>query len=444
VVSSGSGASNMGTNSSDLRGLGADQVITLIAEYFHSRNMSLSQAFAFLDRDGSQDVTWDEFVRGINLCLENSGQYQVSTAELWPIFKRFDKNGDDRVSIAEFSAQFYPARRGSAARTWYEEDMRLRGSGTQIGYGPTVYSSTTIAQRRVDDVLGRIASAIVRTGFSPVQLFQKVDLDRNGRLSWTELEQVILSFQQDLSVTERQAIFRRFDADQTGDIDINEFCRTLDQANGSALIAVEGKISILGERFRRNGQTVADAFQAFDRNFDGLLTRDEWVRAMRTFAWDLSDAESDAVFRRFDVNGDGYMNIAEFDTFFKDAVARCGNSYNPGYGQASTGLSYAATPSTYGVMPVYVAPPAEEPWEMEVLDTVRSCLSVGRSGMTITDVFRRLDYDHSQTMSPIEFQRMVTAYRPDLTAAHVDSLFRKVNTSNTGQIVLSEFIRRFG
>jgi Ca2+-binding EF-hand superfamily protein len=253
---------------------------------------------------------------------------------------------------------------------------------------------------------------------------------------------VILSFQQDLSVTERQAIFRRFDADGTGDIDVNEFCRTLDSANGSALVAVEAKVCALGDRFRRNGQTVADAFCAFDRNFDGLLTRDEWVRAMRTFAWDLSDTESDAIFRRFDVNGDGYMNIAEFDTFFKDAIARCGNVYSQGTG--SMGPSYQTTPSTYGVLPVYVAPAAEEPWEIEVLDTVRSCLGVGRSGMTITEVFRRLDYDHSQTMSPIEFQRMVTAYRPDLTAAHVDSLFRKVNTSNTGQIVLSEFIRRFG
>jgi len=449
----------MGANSSDLRGLAGDQVLNLIAEYFFSRNMTLTQAFAFLDRDNSQTVTWEEFVRGINICLENSGHHKFGSTELWPIFKRFDRNGDNRINIEEFSAQFCPSQNGSRAKSWYEDDMR-RGSGRMIGYGPPVMSPNVVAERRVDDVIARIGAAIVRTGFTPSQLFQKVDLDSNGRLSWAELERVILSFQPDLSITERQAIFRRFDRDSSNDVDISEFCSTIDRCNAPAIVTMESVIKRMGDRFRATGQTVSDIFHVFDRNFDGYLTRDEWFRAMRTFdspTSPMSDADIDAVFRRFDVNGDGYMSIQEVDVFFKDAIDRSrvgtmmpsspvnpmspvGGGFNPGF---SPGLVSPVSP-TYGVMPTYYAPPVEQPWETEVLETVRSCLSVGRSGMTITEVYRRLDLNHNESMDMVEFNRMVSAYRPDLTSAHVDSLFRKVNTSGSGGINLSEFVRRFG
>lgn len=424
----------MGTNSSDLRGLNGDQVLHLIAEYFNSRGMSLAMAFKFLDVDNSGTVTWEEFSKGINLCLQQSGSHMVNSNDLWPIFKRFDKNGDNRINLEEFSGQFCPSAKGTHHQTWYDDDFR---TGSTIGYGTPVMSTQQQEQRKADDIIGRIGSAIVRTGFTPQQLFQKVDLDSNGRLSWSELERVIISFQPDLSLTERQMIWRRFDMDGSGDIDIQEFCSIINGANAPALISVENTVRRLGARFSSTGHAVSDIFRVFDRNADGFLSRDEWFRAMRTFddpTAPLSDADINAVFQRFDLNGDGYMSIAEVDVFFRDAIDRAVGATKMNPGQTWT----------TGVMPTYVAPPVEQPWETEVLDTVRSCLSVARSGLTITEVFRRLDLNHDETMEMLEFNRMIQAYRPDLTAAHLDSLFRKVNTSNSGAISLSEFVRRFG
>jgi len=436
----------MGAASSDLRGLAADQIIALIGEYFQSRNMTLSQAFNFLDRDGSHEITWDEFRTGIEICLENTGSYRIGNDEIYRIFKRFDRNHDDRISVDEFEAQYYNSRRGSSGRNWYEDDLRLRNGGhaggvygsqgTYAGQGPRVLSTDAMQERRADDVICRIAAAIGRTGFTPMQLFQKVDLDHNGRLSWSELERVIVSFQPDLSATERQQIFRRFDKDGNGGVDVNEFCNTLNGFNPNAFTSMETKVKALGDKFRAQGQTVSEAFHVFDVNWDGYLTRDEWFRAMRTFnsyGTNMNDTEIDAIFSRFDVNGDGYMSIAEFDQFFRDAIDRS-------VGAGGVAVSAPA----YGALPNYPTYPVEQPWETEVLELVRSCLSVGRSGMQITDVFRRLDIDSNGSMTPVEFQRMVSAYRPDLTAAHMDSLFLKVNHSNTGAITLSEFVRRFG
>jgi len=75
---------------------------------------------------------------------------------------------------------------------------------------------------------------------------------------------------------------------------------------------------------------------------------------------------------------------------------------------------------------------------------VRECLSIGRSGLTITEVFRRLDVDHDNKMTSYEFDRMVTTYRPELQQEHLLSLFQKVNTSNSGAISTTEFVARFG
>merc|ERR1712232_731183 len=127
------------------------------------------------------------------------------------------------------------------------------------------------------------------------------------------------------------------------------------------------------------------------------------------------------------------MSIQEFQDFFYTSINRQGNS-----GGATI------NPCANGSMPVYNPPPMVEPWETEVFDNIRSCLNIVRSGMTITEVFRRLDIANTNTLSPYEFQRMVLTYHPNLSQAHVDQLFRKINTSGSGNIVLGEFTRRFG
>merc|ERR1712232_699010 len=163
----------------------------------------------------------------------------------------------------------------------------------------------------------------------------------------------------------------------------------------------------------------------FDRDNDGFLSRDDWRRAMGILGAQLDDKDLESVFRYFDANNDGFVSLVEFQKSFQDVFDR--------------------SPSLqHGVMPVYSPPPVEQPWETEVLDLARSCLSVGRSGFGITEVFRRLDITKSNTLTPYEFNRVMTTYKPELTQPQLDQLFLKVNTSRSGAITLGEFTRRFG
>jgi len=424
-----------GTISSSLT---EDQCIAMIAEYFHSRRMSLKDAFLLIDLDRSNFVSWSEFERAVGLCLADSGHPGFGKDVLWKIFQRFDTNRDGKLSLDEFAAQFAPAG-GVSSQTWDDDYRRRGGTGSagisSIGAGSAsmgTYStdSKRSALRDPGDIIARIAASIVRTGFTPEALFQKVDKDHSGRLSWSEIEHVILSFQPDLSLTERDAIFRKFDRDASGEIDISEFCRTLNEAQPNALVALESKISLLKEKFREMRLTLHQAFQVFDRNMDGFITRDEFQRMVQTFNLTLNVAEANAIYSRFDLNADGFVNLHEFESFFQNFIDRA-PSLPPGW--------------TYGNMPPPAPPPVtEEPWETEILELVRSCFSVGRSNMAITDVFRRLDISNTGYLTRVEFDRMVTAYRPDLNAGHLARLFSIVNVSGSGQITMGEFIRRFG
>jgi Ca2+-binding EF-hand superfamily protein len=85
----------------------------------------------------------------------------------------------------------------------------------------------------------------------------------------------------------------------------------------------------------------------------------------------------------------------------------------------------------------------EEAWEKEVLNTISSCLSYPRSGFRIQEVFHRLDTSKSGFMDPYEFDRMATAYFPELQAAQLEKLFATVNVSGSGKITFDEFSRRF-
>jgi len=320
---------------------------------------------------------------------------------------------------------------------------------------PDLHTQSHVNCQVAWSVVERVAAAIVRTGHDVDTLFNSLDVDGNKRLSRPEIARMMITFQPDLSQAEQKAVFARFDVNRSGDVDIHEFTQALKDANPSSLISVEDKVKAIGDRFRERGYTLLNAFTLFDRDGDGQLTCDEWHRAIRLVSPSHSDHDIEAVFRRFARGGTGLMSVAEFQNFFQDSIDRRtpAMTSTASYIQKEVQLAQLAAPPAPPPLPPPPPPPplataplhaAEMPWETEVLDLVKSCLSVARSGMTITEVFRRLDVDASNEMSWSEFKRLMKTYRNDLSDYHLEQLFYKVNTSRTGSITMGEFVLRFG
>jgi len=382
----------MGIGTSSFTDMTTHQALRAMAEHLHLRNMSVRSAFLWLDRDHNGYITWEEFFQGVNYMCGASHFKPADSTFLHPLFREIDTDKDGFILMTELEAAL---------------------------------SKYRLMETVAKEVLERIATALVRTGYTPADLFNRLDRDRNGVLSRSELDEVLLSLQSDLTLSERDYTFAYLDKGRLGQVNIIEFTDAVKASNAEPLVAIEDKIRELRAVFKNNGYGQYESFRVFDQNNDGFLSTEEWQAAIRSILPKLRDADIDAVFQRFDLNGDGFMSLDEFAAFFQDLVGR-------------------AQEHKLGEWPVYQPPPLEAPWEKEILDTIRDVLHPGRTGMTIAEVFRRLDLDHDNTLTAWEFDRLVGAYRPGLSADHLSALFQKVNNSRTGAVSMSEFIARFG
>lgn len=399
-------------------GFTAHETVQAIANHFTSRGMSVREAFTSLDKDHDGGVSFDEFVQGIYACLDYDGQAKTSRDDLWLIYRRFDKTGDGRLDVEEFAKAYTTP---TAHTTYGSAD---RSIGVALG---TVTTTPT-----AESVIRRISMSLERQRIDAAELFDSLDQNRDGTLSRPEVDKLVLSLEPNLSLTDRQTVFGKFDRDNRGMVDVREFVKALQKTPAPALNQVEDKLRALGAKLRRTGYTWAQALSLFDRYGTHQITREDWFHAMRVLVPDMSLQDVETVFRTFDVNGDGVLQLSELRHFFDAAMAR----------RVAADRSVASLTVSPPVLPAPVI--AEQPWETGLLDQLRDILSYKRTGMPITEVFNRLDINASSTMSPSEFNRMALTYWKDLTVPQLESLFSKVNTSRSGFISPGEFVRRLG
>jgi len=85
-------------------------------------------------------------------------------------------------------------------------------------------------------------------------------------------------------------------------------------------VALEETIRLLQRTFSDHGYGPHESFQALDQNKDGSPSREEWQAAVAALLPGLPSVDADAVFGRFDANGDGFWNLAERTSFFQDIL----------------------------------------------------------------------------------------------------------------------------
>jgi len=129
--------------------------------------------------------------------------------------------------------------------------------------------------------------------------FDLYDINHDGVISSSELKGVLISFGYHASDQDLKDIVADLDSNRNGVIDYPEFLRLM-----------ETHPAKVGEEMR--AEDIVEAFRAFDKDGNGVITAAEIKVSMEAMGQKLTDAEVQDMIREADVNGDGLINYEEF------------------------------------------------------------------------------------------------------------------------------------
>ncbi len=128
------------------------------------------------------------------------------------------------------------------------------------------------------------------------EAFSAHDRDGDGRITLQELEQALEELGEEPAEVELKALMVKADADGSRTIELAEFL---------AFMGRRMKVSGAGDEMR-------EAFDAFDRNRDGLVSIDELLQVMGMLGEKMTREEAEASLRQGDSDGDGQLTYEEF------------------------------------------------------------------------------------------------------------------------------------
>lgn len=128
------------------------------------------------------------------------------------------------------------------------------------------------------------------------EIFDLFDKDKSGSIDAKELADVLRASGNSLSNDDIKALMDEFDKDKSETIDFEEF------------------IQMYCKRFTEPAteDELLEAFKIFDRDGNGVLTKDELKDIMTKMGDPLSDEEAEEFLKQADLDGDGKINYKEF------------------------------------------------------------------------------------------------------------------------------------
>nr|GMD18435.1 probable calcium-binding protein CML25 [Ipomoea batatas] len=158
-----------------------------------------------------------------------------------------------------------------------------RESPSEMNGGPVISRTSSFNSRaRLEDELE--------------QVFNKFDVNGDGKISWSELGSIMGSLGHVATEEELKAMIREVDGDGDGFIDLREFIELNTQGIDSEEILRDLK----------------DAFSVFDIDKNGSISADELQNVLHSLGDDCSIADCRNMISGVDRDGNGMIDFEEF------------------------------------------------------------------------------------------------------------------------------------
>lgn len=134
--------------------------------------------------------------------------------------------------------------------------------------------------------------------------YDHFDLNKNGKLSKTEVSAMLKKLGMSNKPDEVQRVFEGLGKEKETDLTFDDYVQFMMQYN-----LTQNKYST---------EDVVAAFQAFDKNHDGFLSKDEFRYILMCMGKKFSEAEVNEIFVEADLNKDGKLNYKEFVEYWQN------------------------------------------------------------------------------------------------------------------------------
>jgi calmodulin len=249
------------------------QVISDLKDKFRKYNVNISQAFTAFDANGDGVIDRSEMRRGLDALNMN-----LTSREIEDIIDHFDQDRSGRIEYSEFVRQF--EWNSAASGNWRDviESLRIKFRDHNVN---------------VDTA------------------FQAFDTNGDGLISPHEFRQGLKELRIDVGWSQVNDLINHFDSRGTGDIEYRAFARefgnsdrlsktttigggSIGASSKRLLTEVIAEVKAIMDRQRVN---VATAFDAFDTDGDGRISRSEFSTGLKALNVDLAAYQVDELMR---------------------------------------------------------------------------------------------------------------------------------------------------
>ena len=465
------------------------------------------QLFKMIDTDGNSTVDRSEF----GWALSKLGIIDLSDEHIDELFNSMDHDGNGHLTYFQFRRSLQLSRSGKpgaslSSPSTARREARDRERGFAVD--DTLHSRTNGMRSRSqspnrspasEDPFARAWRKLTDIQSRPYQMrdhdiFRLIDTDRNNSLDRSEFGQALRKLDiVDLSDADVDALFQSVDRDGNGVISYSEFRQTLQLSRSGGIepevpgarraahrrggeqtsrissrspsrspnrAAVEDHLErawekLTNERSRPWQMRDIDLFKLADADHNNALDRSEFALVLtRIGIDDLTDAEVEAVFQSIDDDGSGLISFAEFRRAMQ--LKRSGelktvlpltepalrkSERQRASDEKKTTRRQTSEPSVFARL----VPPKDHNARDDSLTRAWQKFTDVRSRpghMRDIDLFKMFDADHNNKIDRSEFGRALrTLGIDDLTQPEVTAMFQSMDHDGNGVVSYQEFQR---